>query len=104
MSLEAIKAINAAEEKAKHAKSDAVVAGKKMIAEAEAKGVNKVEAAKNKARAEVAKKRKLVADEAKEQALDLIRNTENRKATMLVKAESKTHGAVDLVIERIVNS
>lgn len=103
MSLEAIKTISEAEERARQAKADAAAAAKKQIAEAEEKGRQALEQAKKRAADEVRGKRQLVADKAREDAVELVRTTENKKATLLVKANSRADLAVNLVIERIVN-
>ena len=104
MSLEAILTISEAEEKVKQAKIDSAVQAKKLIAEAEEAGKRSVEEAKAKAEAEVSELKAQARDRAREEALKLARNTENRKAAMLVKADSRAVMAVGLVIERIVNS
>lgn len=104
MSLEAIKVISEAEEKAKTAKAEASALSKKLIAEAEEKGKIAVENAKKKAEEEIRELKSKAGEKAKAEALELARNTENRKATMLVKAKSREDKAVELVIERIVNS
>ena len=104
MSLEAIKAISEAEEKAKAAKIEAAALSKKLIAEAEENGKLAVENAKKIAEEEVRGLKLTASEKAKEEALELARNTENKKATMLVRAESRVDKAIDLVIERIVNS
>lgn len=103
MSLEAIKIISEAEESARQAKADAALAAKKKIAEAEEKGRQAVESAKKMAATEVKEQRQQVADKAREEAVELVRSTENRKATLQVKANSRADLAVNLVIERIVN-
>lgn len=104
MSLEAIRAISEAEEKAKAAKAEAAALSKKMIAEAEEKGRLAIEEAKKKAEEEVLELKNKAFEKAREEALGLAQNVENRKATMLVKANGRADKAVDLVIERIVNS
>ncbi|MGI5985538.1 MAG: hypothetical protein GXY01_06190 [Clostridiales bacterium] len=104
MSLEAIKAISDAEEKARAAKAEAAALSKKLIAEAEENGKLAIENAKKKAEEEVRELKRNASEKAREEALELARNTENRKAAMLVKADSRVDKAIDLVIERIVNS
>lgn len=104
MSLEAIKAISEAEERSRSAKAESAALSKKLIAEAEENGKLAVENAKKIAEDEVRGLKLKASEEAKEKALELARNTENRKATMLVRAESRVDKAIDLVIERIVNS
>ena len=104
MSLEAIKAISDAEEKARSVKAESAVLSKKLVAEAEENGRLSVENAKKTAEEEMREQKLKASAKAKEEALELARNTENKKATLLVKAESRVDKAVDLVIERIVNS
>lgn len=104
MSLEAIKAISEAEENAKAAKADAAALSKKLLAEAEENGKLAVEDAKKKAEEEIRDLKRKAGEKATEIAHELSRTTENRKASMLVKANSRTDQAVSLVIERIVNS
>lgn len=104
MSLQAIKTIREVEETAAKAKADAAAISKKLIAEAEEKGKQSVLTAKKMAEEEVADMRRKAAEKARESALELVRNTENRKATMLVRANSKADLALGFVIERIVKS
>lgn len=103
MSLEAIKIISEAEENARQTKAEAALAAKRQIAEAEEKGRQAVESAKKMATDEVRQQRQQIADKAREEAVELVRSTENRKATLEVKANSRADLAVNLVIERIVN-
>lgn len=104
MSLEAIKTINEAEENAKRSKQEAAQAAKRLMAEAEENGRKAIEDAAEKARSELADLRKQAVEKAREEALNLARSTENRKAAMMVKADTRASQAVDLVVERIVNS
>ncbi|MEF9970926.1 MAG: hypothetical protein RRY47_01200 [Oscillospiraceae bacterium] len=104
MSLEAIKQISEAEEAAKKAKAEATVAAKKTIEQAGEAGKAAVENAKKKAEDELLELRKKANEKARAEATELARNTENRKAAMLVKANSKFDKAAALVIERIVMS
>jgi len=104
MPIEVINAISEAEEKAKTAKAEAMALSKKLIAEAEESGKLVVENAKKKAEDEIRDLWRKAGDKAKEEALELARNTENRKATLSVKADSRADKAVNLVIERIVNN
>lgn len=104
MSLEAIKTISEAEEQARNAKAEAAAVSKKLISEAEEKGKQAIVSAKKMADNEVVQMRKNAAEKARESAMELVRSTENRKASMLVKANSRVDLAVNLVIERIVNS
>ncbi len=104
MSLEAIKAISEAEENARIAKASATALSKKLIAEAEESGKLAVEDAKKKAEEEIRDLKRKAGEKATEEAQNLSRTTENRKASMQVRANSRTDKAVSLVIERIVNS
>lgn len=104
MSLEAIKAISDSEEKARSIKTDSAALSKRLVAEAEENGKLSVENAKKNAENEVLELKQRASGKAKDEAQELARNTENRKATMLVRAESRVDKAIDLVIERIVNS
>ncbi len=104
MSLEAIKTISAAEETAKKAKADAAAVSKKLVSDAEERGKHAIVSAKKMAEDEVVELRKKAAEKARENAMELVHSTENRKASMLVRANSRVDLAVNLVIERIVNS
>lgn len=104
MSLEAIKMISQAEEKAKKAKTEAAAASKKAISDAEAAGRQAIEQARGKANDELRELMKKADDKAKSQAQALAASTENKMASMKVRAEGNLDKAADLVIERIVNS
>ena len=104
MSLEAIKEISEAEERARIAKAEAAALSKKLIAEAEVNGKLAIDAAVSKAQEEIQDLRHKAEEKASSDAKELSRKTENRKAAMLSKAESRMDEAVLLVIERIVNS
>ena len=104
MSLAAIREISEAEEKARTAKAEAAALSKKLIAEAEENGSLSVNDAIKKAEEEIRDLKHRAEEKAGEDAKELARKTENRKASMLVKAESRMDKAVSLVIERIVNS
>lgn len=103
MPIEVINEIVEAEGKAKKAKAEAAALSKRLIAEAEESGVKAVENARKKADDEIRELWHKAGLKAKEEALELARNTENRKATMNVKAASRMNSAVSFVIERIVN-
>lgn len=104
MSLEAIKQISLVEEGAKKAKAEAFAAAKKAINDAEADGRRAVEQAKAKAADELRELTRKADDKAKSQAQALAATTENRMASMRVRAESNLDKAAELVVERIVNS
>lgn len=103
MSLEAINTISTAEENARLEKQEAVAATKKMIADAEEQGKKAVEAVRERAAAELDEQNTKAREKAREEASELARNTENRKAAMLVKAESRADKAINIVVERIVS-
>ncbi len=104
MSLEAIKTISEAEEKAKKARAEAAAASKKAISDAEAAGIRAVAKARAKAEEELRELVKKADEKAKAQALELAASTENRMASMRVRAEGNLNKAAELVVERIVNS
>ncbi|MFB0919936.1 MAG: hypothetical protein QMB62_03500 [Oscillospiraceae bacterium] len=104
MPLEAIKEITDAEERAKAAKAEALALSRKLVAEAEENGKLAVAAAVGKAEEEIRDLKRRAEEKAGEDAKELARKTENRKASMLVKAESRMDKAISLVTERIVNS
>ncbi len=104
MSLEAIKIIGQAEEKANKARNDAAVASKNAISEAEAAGRQAVEQAVSKANDELRDLMRKADEKAKSQAQALASTTENKMASMRVRAEGNLDKAAALVVERIVNS
>ncbi len=103
MSLDAIETISIAEENAAKAKTEAAITAKKMLAQAENSGKNSVSQAKKRAEEELSELRAADREKAREEAMKLARTTENRKAAMLARADSRAEKAVELVIERIVN-
>lgn len=104
MSLEAIKTISEAEESVRRLKQEAAQAAKRAIADAEESGRRAIADAAAKAEAELADLRKQAVDKARQEAMELARTTENRKAAMMVKADTRAARAVELVVERIVKS
>ena len=103
MSLESIKTISEAEEKARRIRAEAAAEAKRMISEAEAQGGEAIEAAKKKAVEEVRELTEQADTKATDKAKALADTTENRKASMRIKAEKKLAQAADLIVERIVN-
>ena len=103
MSLESIKTIGEAEEQAKRIKAEAAAEAKRMMSEAESKGIEAVEAAKQKAVDEVRELTKQADVKATDKAKDLADNTENKKASMRIKAEKQLAQAANLIVERIVS-
>ncbi len=104
MSLEALKTISEAEEKSRRDRQEAAQADKKAIAEAEEKGRRAIDSAVKRAERELDEMKKKAVEKARREAVDLANSTENRKAAMQVRAESRAGEAVKLVVERIVNS
>ena len=104
MSREAIKTITDAEEQARKTKAEANAAAKKLIAEAEAYSEKVFEDARTKAYGELVELRSQAQNKARDEAIKLAKGIENRKAAMLVKADSHAQQAIALVVERIVNS
>jgi len=104
MSLEAIAAIREAEERAKKYKAEAGLQAKREVAAAEAAGKAAVEAARKKAIEELATLNAKADEKAKAEAMELAASTENRKASLRVRAESRLEQAADLIVERIVSS
>lgn len=104
MSLEAMKTINEAEEKARQMKAEAVAAAKKAVANAENAGLEAARAAKSRAQAESAHLLKSVEQKAEEEAQELAMNTENKKAAMRAHAESRMDEAASFIVGRIVGN
>lgn len=104
MSLEAMETLAASEELVRRMRADAAAAAKQSVADARAEGEKRIEEAIRKASEEVSQLAKQADEKAKAEALALADNNENRKAVMRTKAESRAKQAVDLIVERIVNS
>lgn len=104
MSLEAIKTITDAEEAARRVKAEAAAAARNALAEAKAAAQAAIEAAEKKAQEELRELVRKADEKATADARELALNTENKKAAMRVKAESRLDQAAGLVVERIVNS
>lgn len=62
-----------------------------------------MEAAEKKAAAELAELRSKSDEKAKEDALELASDTENRKAAMRARADARLEKAAALIVERVVN-
>lgn len=103
MSLQAIKEISEAEEKARLAKAEALVLSKKLVAETEENGKRSLTEAAAKAEDELRELKRTTEAKAADGAKELLRKTENQIASLLIKAESRSDTAVTLVTERIVN-
>ena len=104
MSLEAMETLAAAEEKVRRMRADAAAAAKQSIADAREAGEQMIADAIRKSTEEIAELSRQSDEKAKADALDLAGSNENRKAVMRAKAESRASQAVDLIVERIVNS
>ena len=104
MSFEAISNIAQAEAQAKSQIASAEVRAKQLAADAESAGKLAVEAAVQKAEAELKELSRQVNDKARGQAGDLAKKLENQKAALRARAEGKLDAAAAIVVERIVNS
>ncbi len=104
MSLEAIETISKAEENAKKRKAEAALEAKRSVTAAETAGKAAMEAARKKAVEELATLNAKADGKAKADAMELASNTENKKASLRVRAESRLAQAADLIVERIVSS
>ena len=103
MSFEAITAISAAEEKARQMKAEALAAAKAGEAAAVEEGKLTMEAARKKAESEVRELRAKSDEKAKQDAVALASDTENRKAAMRARADARMDKAAALIVERVVN-
>ena len=103
MSFEAITAISAAEEKARQMKAEALAAAKAAEAAAVEEGKLTMEAARKKAESVVRELRAKSDEKAKQDAVALASDTENRKAAMRARADARMDKAAALIVERVVN-
>ena len=104
MSFEAISNISQAEAMAKSQVATAEVRAKQLAADAESAGKLAVEAAVQKADAELNELSRQVNDKARGQAGELAKKLEKQRAALRAKAEGKLDAAAAIVVERIVNS
>lgn len=104
MSLEAIKTISEAEEAVRRKKAEAQQEAKRELAEAQAQVDEAVAAARVKAAEELKVLSRNADDKSKADALELAGSTENKKAAMRVRAQSRLDEAAKCIVERIVNS
>ncbi len=104
MSREAMETLAASEELVRRMRADASAAAKQSIADARESGEKLIAEAVRKSAEEIAELARRSDEKAKADALELAGSNENRKAVMRAKAESKAQQAVDLIVERIVNS
>ena len=103
MSLEAITTISEAEENARRMKAEAAAAAKAAEAAALAEGKTALEAAAQKAASELAELRAKSDEKAREDARQLASDTENKKAAMRARADTRLGKAAALIVERVVN-
>ena len=104
MSFEAISKIAQAEAEAKALVANAETRAKQLAADAESAGKLAVEAAVQKADAELEELGRQVNEKAKAGAEKLSGELENQKAALRAKAGGKQDAAAAKVVERIVNS
>ena len=104
MSREAMETLAASEELVRRMRADAAAAAKQSIADARENGEKLIAEAVRKSAEEIAELSRQSDEKAKANAMELAGSNENRKAVMRAKAESKAQQAVDLIVERIVNS
>ena len=103
MSFEAITAINEAEASARQMKADALASAKAAEAAVVEDGRLAVEAARSKAATEVRELRARSDEKAKQDAMALASDTENKKAAMRARADARMEKAAALIVERVVN-
>lgn len=104
MSFEALSSISQAEAQAKSEVVGAEARAKQLVADAESAGKLAVDAACEKAEAELAELGRQVNAKAKAQAEGLSAELDNQKAVLRSRAENRLEQAAALVVERIVNS
>lgn len=104
MSLEAIKNIAAAEEKARQKKLEAQQTAKKLISEAEAAGIAAVSDSKKRAGAEAAALTSEAEANAIKFAEELRDNTFNKCAAMRARSELRLDSAAALIVRRVVEN
>ena len=103
ISFEAITAIEQAEAQARQLKAEALAAAKAAEAAAVEEGKLAMEAARKKAESEVKELRAKSDDKAKQDAVALASDTENKKAAMRARADARMDKAAALIVERVVN-
>ena len=104
MSFEAISNIAQAEAQAKTTVLNAEARAKQLAVDTENAGKLAVEAAVQKADAELKELSRQVNEKATAQAAELSGELDNQKAALRAKAEAKLDAAAAIVVERIVNS
>ena len=103
MSFEAISRITQAEAEARAAVAAAEQEAKQMLSDAQSAGKASVEAACAKAEGELRQLGRKAEEKLGEDAGDLNRDMENKKAALRARAEARLEKAAALVVERIVN-
>lgn len=103
MSLEAIKTISEAEDKAKTIKAEAASEAKRMLNEAEAAGKAAIAAAEKKAADELSELSRKAEETALANSRSITATNDKLKADLQSKAENRMDKAVSLITERIVN-
>ena len=104
MSREAMETLAASEELVRRMRADAAAAAKQSVADARADGEKRIAEAIRKSAEEIGALARQSDEKAKAEAMDLAGSNENRKAVLRAKAESRADQAVELIVERIVNS
>ena len=84
-------------------KAEALAAAKAAEAAAVEEGKLTMEAARKKAESEVRELRAKSDEKAKQDAVALASDTENRKAAMRARADARMDKAAALIVERVVN-
>lgn len=103
MSLEAIAAVEKAEAQAVHTKAEAAAEAKRIVAAAETAGREAIEAARRKADEELKGLNIKAAEKAAAEMEELRSGTDNKKAALRARAESRLDKAAAQIVERIVN-
>ena len=103
MSLDALKSISDAEEKAKLAILTAKKEAADAIEQVEKEGSETVAATVLRAKNEIAHLMRASDAKAAEDAKELVSNTANRRAALRARAENRLDKAAGTIIERIVN-
>jgi V/A-type H+-transporting ATPase subunit G/H len=102
MSLEAIKSISEAEERAGKARLEARQRAERAVDEARKAGNRTVETTIERAESEVAALKRAADAKAAQSAKELVSKTFNKRAAIKSRAESRLDAAAGIIIERIV--
>jgi V/A-type H+-transporting ATPase subunit G/H len=103
MSLDAIKSIGEAEENARRLKQDAQANAKHAVEAAHEAGRDTVAKTIARAHEEVKQLQNASDEKSAESAREVLSSTENRRATIRARADSRIDAAAAIIIERIVN-